>query len=206
MANASKFLEEIEKQKKKKKEQGFDTSSLDPIAPTKIDTSKTVNSKEVNAFFNALNTEREKLRQRETITDIAPVKSTVGTTTTDRTHGGGGRSFTVKSEEDEGLLDFFDTPEIWNSGDSVGRKILNVGKSALGTTADLAVGAVKGVTRTAEGIFDAAHYGIAAAQDALGFDEHLVEQIAEVFKFLRGQGLSSCRAWACPDELAIPKP
>ena len=166
MANASKFLDEIEKLKKKKKEQGEDTTSLEPVAPTKIDTSKTVNSKEVDSFFNALNTEREKLRQRETITDIAPVKSTVGTVSAGGRHGGGGGSFTVKSEEDESLLDFFQKGA-FDDGYQIG----DVTKSILGTAGDLGVGVVKGVMKMGEGLLDAGDYGIAAIEEALGAKE-----------------------------------
>lgn len=163
MANADKFLEELEKQKKKKKKRGEDTSSLEPIAPSKEDIT---GDDQVNSFFDALNTEREKLRQRESVTweDIAPVKPTVGTT--DRVHGGRGGSFTVKSEEDDSLLDFFQKGAF-----SDGYQVGDVSKAILGTVGDIGVGAVKGVMKLGEGIGDAAQYGVAAVADAFGGDE-----------------------------------
>lgn len=163
MANADKFLEELEKQKKKKKKRGEDTSSLEPIAPSKEDIT---GDDQVNSFLDALNTEREKLRQRESVTweDIAPVKPTVGTT--DRVHGGRGGSFTVKSEEDDSLLDFFQKGAF-----SDGYQVGDVSKAILGTVGDIGVGAVKGVMKLGEGIGDAAQYGVAAVADAFGGDE-----------------------------------
>ena len=162
MANAEKFLEEIEKLKKKKKEQGEDTSSLDPIAPVKPDLSF---SPQVNSFFEALNTEQEKLRRREEIAnsyDIAPTVGTVSGTN----HGGRGGSFTVKSEEDDSLLDFFDKGAFRE-----GVSLKTIGQAILGTAGDIGIGAVKGVAKTGGGLIDAAQYGAAAVADAFGADE-----------------------------------
>lgn len=164
MANASKFLEELEKEKKKRKKEGKDTSSLEPIAPVKPDLS---GNPQVDSFFNALNTEREKLRRREEITDsFAPVRSAVTVSDSGTKHGGGVGSFTVKSEEDDSLLDFFDKGAF-----SDGYQFGDVTKAILGTVGDVGVGAVKGVMKMGEGIGDAAQYGVAAVADAFGGDE-----------------------------------
>lgn len=77
----------------------------------------------------------------------------------------------AKAASSEKKLDFFQTPEVWDSNAGTGEKIANAGKIALGTLGDIGAGAVKGVMKMGEGVGDALQYGAAAVTDLLGADE-----------------------------------
>lgn len=166
MTNAEKFLEEL----KKKKKNGIMVQMLEDKIEQEngIPRDKIVGGDAyTSAFLAALDT--QKVRTPITYDDIAPVKPTVGSVSGTKSGGGGG-SFTVKSEEDDSLLDFFQKPKGWNDSDSIAKKILNVGRAALNTAEDAVLNVNDGFDSMAEGISDFVVHGIADVADFFGAD------------------------------------
>ena len=87
--------------------------------------------------------------------DIAPVKRNIG-----------GGSFGKEADEDEGLLDFFDSGSFRD-----GYQFGDVTKAILGTAGDAATGIAKGVMRMGEGLVDLAGYAAAGTARLFGNDE-----------------------------------
>ena len=82
--------------------------------------------------------------------DIAPIKSVS----------------TVKEEEDDGKLDFFQKSRLFDDGYDIG----DITKTILGSIGDAGLNAVKGVGSLVEGVVDLGSYGVAGVADAIGKD------------------------------------
>ena len=94
-----------------------------------------------------LKEQEKKRKKKKQYDDIAPVRTT------------------TKEEDDDKKLDFFQKGA-FEDGYDFG----DVTKSILGTLGDATVGAVKGVTKMAEGVVDAGAYGVAGIADRMGND------------------------------------
>ena len=81
--------------------------------------------------------------------DIAPIK------------------FTIKDEEDEGGIDFFQKSSLFDDGWDFG----DITKTILGSVGDAGLNAVKGVGSLVEGVVDLGSYGVAGVSDAIGKDD-----------------------------------
>lgn len=90
----------------------------------------------------------KKKKKKKKDDDIAPVRTT------------------TKKEEDEDGLDLFQKGVFED-----GYQAWDVSKAILGTLGDATVGAIKGVSKMAEGIVDAGAYGVAGIADRMGNDD-----------------------------------